>query len=516
MKKKHLLLIILSVFVSKFNAQSICDDGGNLIIYSNYDGGILTINIDENIPDLRVGICTYEPIQVNFTGAFVGNVTQVLYAGFNSMQNNNNCNQGNFITSISGVSPSITSIETYPPIGYDNPNGHPNMVGTGGNCSATQPTGGGNTPDQIVYYFQQNLGGDFRFHYTQYSCWQTQTLAISAGGNCCVVPIDENAPPSASFTASAIQICAGSCVNFTNTSTNGPFSNVSWTFDGGNPSTSTSNNPQVCYENDGVYAVNLIVDNAAGSGIQNSPGFITVSNNQFTINISPAGPISLCEGESITLIADNGLSNYEWSNGQNIQQVEITETGGYSVSAENVSGCIGVSNVVNVDVTPVPFASFTFLQTFPEYLVEFTNTSTGNGTYLWTFPGGSISTLENPEFQFAFDNNWPVTLIASNSCGKDTLNTIVNVIKTGINDVVSADGYAFINENKVYFITDNFSGLNSNIYFYNSIGQKISHRTIDVKNGTLNSIDIPQSHAGIYYLVLILNGKIWVKKLLKV
>jgi hypothetical protein len=27
----------------------------------------------------------------------------VLYAGFNSTQNNNNCNQGNFITSITGV-----------------------------------------------------------------------------------------------------------------------------------------------------------------------------------------------------------------------------------------------------------------------------------------------------------------------------------------------------------------------------------------------------------------------------
>ena len=516
MMRSFSALIVLTFSILKLYAQPICDDGGNLIIYSNYDGGILTINIDENIPDLRIGICTYEPIQVSFTGAFVGNVTQVLYAGFNSMQNNNNCNQGNFITSISGVSPSIIGIETYPPIGYDNPNGHPNMVGTGGNCSATEPTGGGNTPDQIVYYFQQNLGGDFRFHYTQYACWQTQTLAISAGGNCCVVPIDDNAPPSASFTTSATQICAGSCVNFTNTSTNGPFSNVSWTFEGGNPSTSTSNNPQVCYENDGVYTVNLIVDNAAGSGIQNSPGYITVRNNQFTINISPAGPVSLCEGESITLIADIGLNNYEWSNGQNTQQVEITETGGYSVSAENASGCIGVSNIVNVEVTPIPVASFTFLQTFPEYLVEFTNTSTGNGTYLWTFPGGSSSTLENPEFQFAFDNNWPVTLITSNNCGVDTLNTNVNVIKTGIEEVVFSDGYAFVDESEIYFMTDNFFGINVTVSCFNSVGQKLCQDVLDVKNGTLNSIVVPRLNSGVYYLMIISDNKVWIKKVLKV
>ncbi len=83
--------------------QVTCDSTGNLIIYSNYDGGILTINLDQNIPNLKVGICTYEPVQVSFTGAFVGNITQVIYAGFNSTQNNNNCGQGNFITSISGV-----------------------------------------------------------------------------------------------------------------------------------------------------------------------------------------------------------------------------------------------------------------------------------------------------------------------------------------------------------------------------------------------------------------------------
>jgi len=515
---KNLFLVVLLVFVSIFkaHAQSICDDGGNLIIYSNYDGGILTINIDENIPDIRIGICTYEPIQVNFTGAFVANVTQVLYAGFNSMQNNNNCNQGNFITSISGVSPAIIGIETYPPIGYDNPNGHPNMVGTGGNCSATQPTGGANTPDQIVYYFQQNLGGNFRFHFTQYACWQTSTLAISAGGNCCVVPINNDPTPVAAFSVNSNQICSGSCVDFINESTNGPFSSVSWTFTGGNPAASTSNNPQVCYPENGIYPVTLSVTNASGSDVLTVDGFIEVSNNQFSVSISPPGPVSLCEGEAITLTAQNGLSNYQWSNGAIGAQVVITETGGYSVSAENAIGCIGVSNVVNVDVTPIPVASFTFLQTFPEYLIEFTNTSSGNGTYTWTFPGGNNSTLENPEFQFPFDNNWPVTLIASNNCGSDTLNTTIAVIKTSINDVSFSDGYAFINNNQIYFNTAQFSGKNVVLNCYSTLGQSVVNEIINVNNGTLHSITIPELNAGIYYLKLQSNTKIWMKKIIKI
>ncbi|MFY7944334.1 MAG: hypothetical protein ACOVNZ_07110 [Crocinitomicaceae bacterium] len=92
-----------------------CNQNGNLAIFSNYDGGIVTIDVDQNIPNLVIAICTYEPVQVTITGAFAGNVVQVIYAGFNSTQNNNNCGQGNFITSISGVPASITSILTNPP-----------------------------------------------------------------------------------------------------------------------------------------------------------------------------------------------------------------------------------------------------------------------------------------------------------------------------------------------------------------------------------------------------------------
>jgi hypothetical protein len=91
------------LFTLNTNAQTPCVNNGNLMLYSNYDGGIININVDVNIPNLKIGICTYEPVQVTISGIFAGNVTQVLYAGFNSTQNNNNCNQGNFITSITGV-----------------------------------------------------------------------------------------------------------------------------------------------------------------------------------------------------------------------------------------------------------------------------------------------------------------------------------------------------------------------------------------------------------------------------
>ena len=163
--KLHFVILLL-FFGFQLNAQSICNPIGNLAVFSNYDGGILTINVDQNIPNLKIGICTYEPIQVSFTGAFVGNITQVIYAGMNSNQNNDNCGLGNFPTSRTGVPLGIVTINppmSPPPVGYTPAHGNgagtwgSTMIGAAGLCDTTTNSGGGNTPDEIVYYFLQQV-----------------------------------------------------------------------------------------------------------------------------------------------------------------------------------------------------------------------------------------------------------------------------------------------------------------------------------------------------------------------
>jgi len=43
----------------------ICNPNGNLVIFSNYEGGTLTINCDENFPNLKIGIVTYNsPVEI--------------------------------------------------------------------------------------------------------------------------------------------------------------------------------------------------------------------------------------------------------------------------------------------------------------------------------------------------------------------------------------------------------------------------------------------------------------------
>ena len=191
---RSFFLSIALLLLSRAGAQ-VCDPAGNLFLFSNYDGGIVTINVDVDIPDLVIGISTYEPVQVTITGPFAGNVTQVLYAGMNSNQNNNNCGQGNFTTTITGVDPGIVTINPPmqpPPVGYTPAHNNGTgawggvVIGAAGQCDTTVNTGGVNTPDELVYHFEDQTGASLYAHLTQYGCWQNEVLDLSGGGTCCI------------------------------------------------------------------------------------------------------------------------------------------------------------------------------------------------------------------------------------------------------------------------------------------------------------------------------------------
>ena len=170
--------ILLSVFVT-FTcagisiAQGVCNPAANILIYSNYDGGTLNINIDENIPNIQIGLCSYETLTVNISGTYAGNVTKVLYAGYND----------GGTTNVTGVAAAIVDILTYPPVYLADPDGNPYMV-CAYDCDTAYVPGGCNTVDQATDYFLTELSGGLRYSYYQYGIW-AGTYDMSDGGNCC-------------------------------------------------------------------------------------------------------------------------------------------------------------------------------------------------------------------------------------------------------------------------------------------------------------------------------------------
>ncbi len=85
------------------------------------------------------------------------------------------------------------------------------------------------------------------------------------------------AAPVANFSANNTTITEGQTVSFSDLSTNTP-STWAWTFTGGTPSSSSSQNPTITYNTAGTYAVSLTASNGTGSDTHTKTSFITVNS----------------------------------------------------------------------------------------------------------------------------------------------------------------------------------------------------------------------------------------------
>ena len=252
----------------------ICNPNGNLLVFANYDGGELNINIDVNIPNLKIGIVSYEAARINISGAFSNNVTEVIYAGFQGI--NNTCGPNIPTTTITGIAPANYSILTYPPVTLNNANGWSGGILCAYSCDLNTNQGGCNTIDQVLDYFNVNLGGTLYSLLVQYNCWVNSTTydVSNLSGTCCTLPV---VGPSADFTISNDTICVGDCVTLNDLSANNPTS-WNWTFGNGTPASSGNQNPgTICYPTSGVFPITLSVSNANGSDSQ-SQNIVVLAN----------------------------------------------------------------------------------------------------------------------------------------------------------------------------------------------------------------------------------------------
>lgn len=63
--------------------------------------------------------------------------------------------------------------------------------------------------------------------------------------------------------------------------------------------------------------------------------------------ITPAGPIQICSGNSVTLTANNGVG-YLWSTGDTSNAIVVNSSGNYQVTVTSSNGCTSTSNMVVV------------------------------------------------------------------------------------------------------------------------------------------------------------------------
>ena len=124
MRKILLLLFIAWIsFLKISTAQITCDTNGNVVLYSNYDGGVLNINVDVNIPNLKIGIVSYEMVTINLSGPFVNNITEVQFAGYTTTTHQH-CANSPAVTSIVGAPAGTDTLVFMPASPIANSNGY--------------------------------------------------------------------------------------------------------------------------------------------------------------------------------------------------------------------------------------------------------------------------------------------------------------------------------------------------------------------------------------------------------
>ncbi|MCK5079137.1 MAG: PKD domain-containing protein, partial [Bacteroidales bacterium] len=168
------------------------------------------------------------------------------------------------------------------------------------------------------------------------------------------------AGPTADFTASTTSICAGEMIDFTDLSTGGPTS-WEWTFDGGDPATSTDQNPSgIVYDTPGLYDVTLLVTNGAGSNSLAKSDYIEV----LALPPAPVGtdeeacfgdvvPDLTATGTMVQWYSDPGLTTLVYTG--NTFASGQTNPGVYTYYiTQTVGGCESPANTIILTIYALP------------------------------------------------------------------------------------------------------------------------------------------------------------------
>jgi gliding motility-associated-like protein len=122
---------------------------------------------------------------------------------------------------------------------------------------------------------------------------------------------------------------------------------------------------------------------------------VTVDPLPAAPSISTSGPVTFCNGESVTLTSSSGVS-YRWSTGATVRSINVSLPGSYTVRVTNAAGCESPASApVTVTVNPLPgvdAGNNVSIANGTSTTLNGTVTGTGPFSYSWT----PASLLVNP------------------------------------------------------------------------------------------------------------------------
>lgn len=229
--------------------------------------------------------------------------------------------------------------------------------------------------------------------------------------------------PEVDFSTSAL--CAGKNTSFTNKTSDIDKNTYSWDF--GDASSSTDQDPDKSYASAGNYTVVLTADN--GTCTDTSQKLITVAEGAQNLDFDFE---QLCAGDTVQFInnATNNNLTFRWaffdgtfSTDKNPQKLYAVP-GQFRVALEGSEGECADSVFKSIEIFPNPDASFTYI--LNEKTAQFTNLDSNFHDYMWDFGDGNTSTLQNPSHTYANSGAYQVTLTVTteNDCERTFTSTV--------------------------------------------------------------------------------------------
>ncbi len=263
--------------------------------------------------------------------------------------------------------------------------------------------------------------------------------------------------------------CENNCITFNDETDFDPnFSTAptgvtyAWVFEGGNPATSSDQNPVVCYDDPGTYDVTLTVtDNIGPSAPVTMVDFIEVLDCgpvvDFSVsNTTPCANEQCVDFTDLSVPQMGDMQSWLWtftsasgadvqtSTDQNPAGICLNEVGFYDVSLEaSDEGGVEIltmTNMIEVLDCSGPDIDFTIDRSVicPGQCVELTDMSTSNGTitaWNWDLPGGQaegetmpgMSTQQNPVVCYDTPGTYNITLSATDEEGPSAITKTIQI-----------------------------------------------------------------------------------------
>lgn len=210
-----------------------------------------------------------------------------------------------------------------------------------------------------------------------------------------------NAPPVAVISTNNNVACPGGLIQFFGSSAGGLATGYNWTFPGGNPATSTVQNPIVSYSGEGFYDVSLTVTNDFGNNSVTQTGFVEISSNGVDIFFSEGFESGTFAG--LGWIVENPDNSITWEINTIGGSVSGNKAAGINLYSYNSPGqrdglvtpSIDLSNHENVQLD-FQHAHRRFSQDYSDSLIVYVSTDGGA-----TFPHRILEIAETGQGTFA-------------------------------------------------------------------------------------------------------------------